>query len=197
VNLGRIQRDIGALWSLAPHDVSIMNYWVGQEPVSVTARGFSYLNPGVTDVVFISIEYPNGVGAHLHLSWLDPRKLRFMTLVGSKKMLTYDDMSADAKIQVHDKGLARLHDYLEAPESFADFQPLLRVGNTLIPALEPREPLQTSCQHFIDCVEHNRRPLTDGMAGLSVVRVLQAAEQSLQQRGVPVALRVTVGAQGR
>src|SRR6185295_13893308 len=105
VNLGRIQTDVNALWSFAPHDVSIMNYWFGQEPVRVSARGFSYLTPAIEDVVFMTLEYPNGVGAHLHLGWLDPRKVRLMSLVGSKKMLVYDDVSLDAKIQLYDKGV--------------------------------------------------------------------------------------------
>ena len=189
VNLGRIQRDISALWSLAPHDVSIMNYWLGQEPLWVTARGFSYLSHGIEDVVFVSMEYPGGVGAHLHLGWLDPRKVRLMTLVGSKKMLVYDDVSLDAKIQIYDKGIVQLHDYLEAPEAFAEFQLQIRVGDLVIPTLQLPEPLQTGCQHFIDCIQGRQRPLTDGMTGLRVVRVLEAAEQSLRQGGLRVELR--------
>jgi predicted dehydrogenase len=194
VNLGRIQRDVSALWSLAPHDVSIMNYWLGSEPVSVTARGFSYLTPGIDDVVFVVMEYPNGVGAHLHLGWLEPRKLRLMTLVGSKKMLVYDDVSADAKVQLYDKGIVGLHDYLEAPRSFADFQPQIHAGDTLVPMLQLREPLQTACRHFIDCIEDRRRPISDGLAGLKVVRVLEAAELSLERGGLPVELRAAAGA---
>jgi len=194
VNLGRIQCDINALWSFGPHDVSIMNYWLGQEPLWVAARGFSYLSRGIEDVVFVSMEYPGGVGAHLHLGWLDPRKVRLTTLVGSKKMLVYDDVSLDAKIQIYDKGIVQLHDYLEAPESFAEFQPQIRVGDLQIPILQFPEPLQTGCQHFIDCIQNNQRPLTDGVIGLRVVRVLEAAEQSLRQGGLPVELRARAGA---
>ena len=183
VNLGRIQRDVNALWSFAPHDVSIMNYWFGQEPARVSARGFSYLSRGIEDVVFITLEYPNGVGAHLHLGWLDPRKVRLMTLVGSKKMLVYDDVSVDRKIQIYDKGIADLHDFLEAPESFAEFQFQLRVGNVVIPTLKFGEPLQGECQHFIDCIQNDRRPLTDGLSGFRVVKVLEAAQQSLRGNG--------------
>jgi predicted dehydrogenase len=183
VNLGRIQRDVNALWSFAPHDVSIMNYWFGQEPARVSARGFSYLSRGIEDVVFVTLEYPNGVGAHLHLGWLDPRKVRLMTLVGSKKMLVYDDVSVDRKIQIYDKGIADLHDFLEAPESFAEFQFQLRVGNVVIPTLKFSEPLQGECQHFIDCIQNDRRPLTDGLSGLRVVKVLEAAQQSLRGNG--------------
>jgi predicted dehydrogenase len=188
VNLGRIQHDVNALWSFAPHDISIMNYWLGQEPISVSARGFSYLSNGIEDVVFMTIGYAGGVGAHLHLGWLDPRKVRLMTLVGSKKMLVYDDVALDAKIQIYDKGIVKLHDYLESPDSFAEFQLQIRTGDLVIPTVPFNEPLQNECQHFIDCVHNGTRPLTDGANGLRVVRVLEAAEQSLKQGGRPVML---------
>ena len=165
-----------------------MNYWLGQEPISVTARGFSYLNNGIEDVVFMTVGYAGGVGAHLHLGWLDPRKVRLMTLVGSKKMLVYDDVALDAKIQIYDKGIFQLHDYLESPDSFAEFQLQIRTGDLVIPTLPFNEPLQTECQHFIDCVRNGERPLTDGANGLRVVRVLEGAEQSLRQGGQPVQL---------
>ncbi|MEW6207227.1 MAG: Gfo/Idh/MocA family oxidoreductase [Acidobacteriota bacterium] len=188
VNLGRIQHDINALWSFAPHDISILNYWFDEQPSRVSARGFSYLNSGIEDVVFATLEYPNGIGAHLHLGWLDPRKARLMTLVGSKKMLIYDDVSLDGKIQIYDKGIAGLHDFLETPESFAEFQFQLRVGDLVIPTMQFGEPLQSECQHFIDCIEHERQPLSDGLSGLRVVRVLEAAQRSLRQDGKPIEL---------
>ncbi|HET8580202.1 MAG TPA: Gfo/Idh/MocA family oxidoreductase, partial [Nitrospiraceae bacterium] len=198
VNLGRIQSDVNALWSFAPHDVSIMNYWLGQEPLWVATRGFSYLNNGIEDVVFVTLEYPGGVGAHFHLGWLDPRKVRLMTLVGSKKMLVYDDVSLDAKIQIYDKGIVQLHDHLGTPESFAEFQLQLRVGDLVIPpTLQFSEPLQNECQHFIDCIRNGQRPLTDGLNGLRVVKVLEAAEQSLKQGGLPVGLREIAGVTNR
>jgi predicted dehydrogenase len=188
VNLGRIQNDVNALWSFAPHDVSIMNYWLEQEPVRVAARGFSYLNSRIEDVVFVTLEYPGGIGAHLHLGWLDPRKVRLMTLVGSKQMLVYDDVSLDAKIQLYDKGIVRLDDFSEAAESFAEYQFQIRVGDLIIPTLQFSEPLQRECQHFIDCIQNGSRPLSDGLSGLRVVRVLEAAEQSLRQDGQLVEL---------
>ena len=191
VNLGRIQHDVNALWSFAPHDVSIMNYWFGQEPLRVSARGFSYLNSGIEDVVFVTLEYPNGVGAHLHLGWLDPRKMRLMTLVGSKKMLVYDDVSLDAKIQIYDKGISNLDDFLKTPETFAEFQFQLRMGDLVIPTIHFGEPLQSECQHFIDCIQHSRQPRTDALNGLKVVRVLEAAERSISQDGKPVELAQT------
>ena len=191
VNLGRIQHDVNALWSFAPHDVSIMNYWFGQEPLRVSARGFSYLNSGIEDVVFVTLEYPNGVGAHLHLGWLDPRKMRLMTLVGSKKMLVYDDVSLDAKIQIYDKGISNLDDFLKTPETFAEFQFQLRMGDLVIPTIHFGEPLHSECQHFIDCIRHSRQPRTDALNGLKVVRVLEAAERSISQDGKPVELAQT------
>jgi predicted dehydrogenase len=188
VNLGRIQSDVNALWSFAPHDVSVMNYWLGREPVSVSARGFSYLHSGVEDVVFVTLGYPEGVGAHLHLGWLDPRKVRLMTLVGSKKMLVYDDVSLDAKIQIYDRGIVDLHDYRNSPDSFAEFQFQIRTGDVSIPTLKFDEPLQSECQHFVECVREGKRPRTDGENGLKVVRVLEAAEQSLRHGGQTVRL---------
>lgn len=188
VNLGRIQQDVNALWSFAPHDVSIMNYWLNQEPVRVSARGFSYLHSGIEDVVFLTLEYPGGVGANLHLAWLDPRKVRLMTLVGSKKMLVYDDVSLDAKIRLYDKGIAQLDDFLEAPETFAEFQFQIRTGDVVIPTIQFSEPLQNECQHFIECVATGATPLTDGSSGLRVVRLLEAAERSLKQGGAPIDL---------
>ena len=188
VNLGRIQDDVNALWSFAPHDVSILNYWLGQEPVSVAMRGFSYLHDGVEDVVFVTLEYPDGVGAHLHLGWLDPRKLRSMSLVGSNKMLVYDDVSMDAKIQIYDKGIVDLDAYRRSPDTFAEFQFRIRVGDLVVPALKFGEPLRTECQHFIDCIQKGQRPLSDGLSGLRVVKVLEAAERSLRQGGQSVDL---------
>jgi predicted dehydrogenase len=186
VNLGRIQHDVNALWSFAPHDVSILSYWLGQEPSQVSARGFSYLNRGIEDVVFVTLNYPNGVGAHMHLGWLDPRKVRLMTLVGSKKMLVYDDVSLDAKIQIYDKGIDQLDDFLDSPESFAQFQFQIKAGDLIVPTIQFGEPLQAECRHFVECIEHGRRPLTDGFDGLKVVKVLEAAERSLKQDGRPV-----------
>jgi predicted dehydrogenase len=194
VNLGRIQHDVNALWSFAPHDISILNYWFGQEPVRISARGFCFLNSGVEDVVFVTLEYPNGVGAHLHLGWLDPRKVRLMTLVGSKKMLVYDDVSLDAKIQIYDKGIAGLHDFLEAPESFAQFQFQLRVGDLVVPTIQFGEPLQSECRHFIKCIAAGETPHTDGLNGLRVVKVLEAAERSLRQGGTSIDLSAELSA---
>ena len=191
VNLGRIQHDVNALWSFAPHDLSILNYWLGAEPVAVSAKGFSYLNRGIEDVVFVTLQYPNGVGAHLHLGWLDPRKVRLMTLVGSRKMLVYDDVSLDAKIQIYDKGITDLDEFMKSPQTFAEFQFQLRVGDVVTPTIHFGEPLQSECRHFIDCVQSNQRPISGGLSGLRVVKALEAAEQSLKEDGKPVEVSPT------
>jgi predicted dehydrogenase len=188
VNLGRIQHDLNALWSFAPHDFSIMDYWLGEAPLQVTARGFSYLNSGIEDVVFVTLEYPGGVGVHLHLGWLDPRKVRLMTLVGSKQMLVYDDVSLDAKLQIYDKGIVQLHEFLEAPDSFAQFQFQIRNGDLVIPTVSFSEPLHEEGRHFIECIRDGSQPLSDGACGLRVVRVLEAADRSLTEGGRPVTL---------
>jgi predicted dehydrogenase len=186
VNLGRIQDDVSALWSFAPHDVSILNYWLGADPVAVSARGLRYLGHAVEDVVFVLLEYPGGVGAHLHLGWMDPRKIRQMTLVGARKMLLYDDVSIDSRIQIYDKGVKRLDEYMRAPDSFAEFQWETRTGDVVIPQVKFVEPLHEECRHFIECVRTGARPRTDGVSGLRVVRVLEAAQRSLDNEGAIV-----------
>jgi predicted dehydrogenase len=183
VNLGRIQMDVNALWSFAPHDVSIINYWLNEEPIRVATKGFSYLTKGIEDVVFVTIEYSSGMGAHLHLGWLDPRKVRLMTLVGSKKMLVYDDVSVDSKIQLYDKGITGLDEFGQGPESYAQFQFQIRTGDLIIPRIRFGEPLQTECRHFIDCVKSGTQPMSDGKNGMRVVKVLEAAERSLKSGG--------------
>jgi len=188
LNLGRIQHDVSALWSFAPHDVSIVNYWLDEEPILVTARGFSYLKTGIEDVVFVTLNYPSGVGLNLHLTWLDPQKVRLMTLVGTKKMVVYDDVSVDSKIKLYDKGILALHEYMEAPPSFAEFQFQIRMGDVLIPRLSFSEPLQNECRHFLDCILDGKPPATDGLNGLGVVKVLQAAEESMKRGGAPIEL---------
>lgn len=188
VNLGRIQNDINALWSFAPHDISIINFWTGLEPVAVTARGFSYLTQDVEDVVFLVVEYPGNINAHFHLGWLDPRKIRTMTVVGSRKMLVYDDVSMDAKIKIYDKGVKDLHEYVRAPETFAEFQFQIKQGDLTIPALKFGEPLATECRHFAECIKNEIRPISDGYNGMRVVKVLEAANQSMAQNGTRILL---------
>jgi predicted dehydrogenase len=189
LNLGRIQNDINAMWSFAPHDISILNFWLNAMPVSVSARGLKCLRQGVEDVVFVVLEYPGGIGVHLHLGWLDPRRIRQMTLVGSKKMLVYDDVSIDNRIQIYDKGINQFHEFITAPDSFAEFQYELRGGDAMIPHIKFVEPLQEEMKHFVDCITQRKKPKTDGQNGLNVVRVLEAAQKSLDQDGIKVEIK--------
>ena len=187
LNLGRIQKDINAMWSFAPHDISILLYWLGEEPVKVTTKGFSYLNHGVEDVIFMTLEFPSGVETHTHLSWLHPKKVREMAIMGSEKMLIYDDVAIKEKIQIYDKCVASQGDSLSQDEhSYAEFQTKVLYGNVTIPYLPFTEPLQLECQHFIDCIRSGTLPLTSGQEGLRNVRVMEAAQKSLNEGGIPV-----------
>jgi predicted dehydrogenase len=193
LNLGIVRQDVNALWNFAPHDVSILNYWLGGAPNWVSTRGFSFLQPTIEDVVFMTLDYPRGVGANVHISWLDPRKVRAMTVVGSKKMIVYDDVSADAQVVIYDKGITRRAESRvavggDSPNGYAEFRFQTRAGDVVIPRFDHSEPLRNECRHFIDCIANKRRPLTDGQEALEVVAVLEAAQRSLAQRGERVAL---------
>jgi predicted dehydrogenase len=185
LNLGQIRQDVNALWNFGPHDLSILCHWLDSEPVKVRARGYSYIQPGIEDVVFMTLDFPGGVGVNVHISWLDPLKVRQMTVVGSTKMIVYDDVRTDARITVYDRGVTRAAATLDARSSlgafdtFGEFQLLLRAGDVLIPKLPFVEPLKLECEHFVDCVRSGRPPLTGGETGLQVVRVLEAAQRSL------------------
>lgn len=182
VNLGRVQRDVNALWSIAPHDVSILLYLLETMPVSVTARGGTYVSTGVQDVVFALLTFPHDLLAHIHASWLDPSKTRQMTLVGSDKMIVYDDVDPEAKIKIYDKGVYKRGD------AFGEFQLRVRSGDLFIPRIDLTEPLQYECAHFVECIREGKPPRADGENGLRVVRVLEAAQQSLERDGASVAV---------
>ncbi|NOX62534.1 MAG: Gfo/Idh/MocA family oxidoreductase [Chloroflexi bacterium] len=183
VNLGRIQSDINALWSIAPHDISILIYLLGRMPVTVSARGARFLNGKVEDVVFLILTFPNGVLAHIHASWLDPSKVRRLTVVGSKKMIIYDDLAAEGKVKVYDKGVTRFTD-----PQYGEYQYRLHTGDIAIPKLPLLEPLRLETEDFIRAIQSGRAPLADGRNGLRVVRVLEAAQQSLEKEGALLSL---------
>lgn len=183
VNLGRVQSDVNALWSIAPHDISIALHLLGQMPEAVRCQGASCLNGAVEDVVFLTMFFPNNVLCHVHASWLDPSKTREMTVVGSRKMIVYDDVSAEGKVRVYDKGAFR-----KGEVSYGDFQYKLHSGDILIPRLDMQEPLQVECAHFVECVRTGKRPLTDGENGLRVLRVLTAGEESLRRDGEKITI---------
>lgn len=183
VNLGVVRQDENAWWSLAPHDVSVVCYLFGAQPVSVSAMGRCYLQGGVEDVVFATLGFGDGRLAHIHVSWLDPHKIRKMTVVGTKRMVTFDDMEASEKIRVYDKGA----DVKEGFENFAQAI-AIRSGDILIPKVPTVEPLQVEIQHFVDAVLDDRPIRTDGADGLRVVRVLEAGSESIRRGGAPVAI---------
>jgi predicted dehydrogenase len=181
VNLGVVRKEENSLWSLAPHDISIILYLFGCAPESVSARGSYYLQEGVEDVVFSNLLFADGRMAEIHTSWLDPHKERKMTVVGSKKMVVFDDMSATEKIRIYDKGADVKRDSADAIEAIS-----VRHGEIRIPLVPGAEPLKTEAQHFVDCVREGKTPRSDGQDGLNVVSVLEAATRSLKQGGAPV-----------
>lgn len=186
VNLGTVRGDENALWSFAPHDISVILHLLGQEPTDVSARGQSYLQPGIEDVVFITLNFNGRSMAHIHVSWLDPHKIRKLTIVGSKKMVVFDDLESTEKLRIYDKSAHQATDY----NTFAEYI-TLRFGDITIPHVRVDEPLRLECQHFLDCVRTRKAPVTDGRDGLRVVKVLEAAQRSLDKGGTPVPIEAT------
>ncbi len=184
VNLGKVRRDENALWSFAPHDLSVVLHLIGQEPIDVVARGSAFLQGKVEDVVFVDLRFPGGKLAHVHVSWLDPHKLRKFTVVGSQKMVVFDDMEASEKIRIYDKGVDRAGEVVSYGDALT-----VRSGDILLPKISNQEPLSIECRHFVDCIRERKQPLTDGENGLRVVKVLAAAQASLEAGGAPVAVQ--------
>ena len=178
VNLGRIRNDVDALWNLAPHDISIIQYWLDEpEPVNMTRKGMDYVQNGVDDVVFMNIEYPNSVMAHIHVSWLDPHKIRRMTVVGSKKMVVYDDIAKN-KITIYDKGIDRMA-VLGERMDFDDPSTFLfnhRDGDVTIPRIKWVEPLKSEIQHFFDCILNNEPCITGADHAAKVINILETTQ---------------------
>ncbi len=179
-NLGIFQKDVNVLWDLAPHDISILLYVLGLDPLDVSACGEAYVQPGIHDIARLTLNFTNRVQAHIHVSWLDPCKVRRITVVGEKKMVVYDDVEMQEKIKIYDKGV-------ETPDhtdNYGEFQLSYRYGNITIPRIPLHEPLKVECTHFAECILHNRRPQSDGEVGLKVVKVLESAEKSLLNGGM-------------
>jgi predicted dehydrogenase len=171
LNLGKLRADENALWSLGAHDVSVLLRLAGEEPYEVEARGESYMREGVEDVVFCFLRFPSGLAAHLHLSWLDPHKERRFTVVGESRMATFDDMAIEGKIAVYDKG------FDEQADSYGEY--ITRSGDMWSPRISNVEPLRTECEHFVASIRTGTTPISDGAAGLRVVRVLEGLQRSL------------------
>ena len=177
LNLGLFQQDINVLWDLAPHDISIILYLLGQEPESVNAVGASHLNPAIEDVALLTMRFADNLIAFVQTSWLDPDKIRKMTIVGSKKMMVYDDVHPTEKIRIYDKGVKAPKHY----DTFAEFHYSYKYGDIIIPKIEGGEPLRTELKHFIDCINNDKTPASDGESGLRVIKILEAAQQSLDK----------------
>jgi predicted dehydrogenase len=181
VNLGIVRSDTNALWNLAPHDISIFIYVTGLKPVKVRTTGSSYIRKEIEDTVFMTLDFPNNVSGHIHASWLDPGKIREMTVVGTKKMIVYDDLDNEAKVKIYDKGV-----FVKEDEAF---RLAYRYGDITMPLIDSTEPLKVETSHFLECIEEEKTPLSDGESGLRVVKVLEAAQRSLKNDGIPVEIR--------
>ncbi len=171
LNLGKLRDDENALWSLGAHDVSVVLHLIGEEPEECRAHGASYVRAGVQDVVFCYMRFPSGVSAHLHLSWLDPHKERRLTVVGARRMATFDDMLLEGKLAVYDKG------FDEDARSWGEY--IARSGDIFSPRISNAEPLRIECEHFLECIRTGATPRSDGVSGLRVVRVLEQLQRSL------------------
>jgi predicted dehydrogenase len=179
LNLGLFQRNLNVIWDLAPHDLSIMIYLTGQLPLAISAHGLDCVFDKTFDVAYMNLVFPENIMAHIHVSWLDPCKVRRVTVVGSKKMAVYNDIESLEKIKIYDKGV-------EEPNytnNFGEFQLSYRYGDILIPNIHQVEPLKVECQHFLQCITDHTKPSSSGEDGLNVVKILEAAQKSLSNHG--------------
>ncbi len=181
-NLGPVRRDVNALWDLAPHDLSIFYYLLGKWPGQVSATGGTYLQDNVADVAFASLHYGAGVMGHFHVSWLDPRKVRQVTVVGSKKMALFDDLDSVSPVKLFDKGVMK-NRFEKAYSSFEEFKIMTRDAGVIVPKVAQEEPVKVQCRHFIDCLREGRPPLSGAGLGSEMLYVLKALDQSLSHKG--------------
>lgn len=179
LNLGIFRRDADVMWDLAPHDLSMLNFVLGKRPLSVSAHGASCVNEGLFDVAYIDLKYPDNIIAHVHVSWLNPNKERRFTIVGDRRMVCYDDTAGNEKIKIYNRGVDR-PDYAE---TFGEFQLSYRYGEIVIPHISGGEPLAVECQHFAEAIRSGKPPRSNGEVGLTVVRTLEAAHESLDKGG--------------
>ena len=181
LNLGLFQNDINVAWDLAPHDISIILSVIGEQPITVNCRGSAHITQGIEDVTTMCLGFAKQRTAIIHSSWLDPRKVREMTIVGSKRMIVYDDVAPLEKIRIFDARVESPPHY----DTFAEFQYAYHYGDMYVPYVKQEEPLKTECQHFLDCIKNGTPPLTDGKQGLELVRILEASTKSLEKGGAP------------
>lgn len=178
-NLGPIRNDINALFDLAPHDVSIFIHLLEEEPSKVSVQGAAFLDSKLEDVCFLTLYFPSGIVGHIHVSWLEPCKVRRVTVIGDKKMVVFDDVNVLEPIRIYDKGVIKPKNYSD----FGEFQMILRDGDVVIPKLNLTEPLKNQCQAFFKAIETRQPPISDGKFGIKVVKVLEAGMKSLQKNG--------------
>jgi len=193
LNLGLFQRDINVTWDLAPHDISIILYFLDRPPVSVNCQGKAHVNPGIEDVTNLSLNFDNGGFATIHSSWLDPNKIREMIIVGSKKMIVYDDNQPLEKIKIYDKRVEVPPHY----DDFAGFHYSYHYGDMLAPYIQQAEPLKEETRHFLDCMTSKQEPMSSGRDGHFVVEILEAASRSLSEDGAMVTIEGTAGLAAR
>lgn len=184
LNLGLFQQDINAAWDLAPHDISIILHILGETPDTVNCQGNAHVTPGIEDVTNMSLGFGGKRFATVQSSWLEPRKVRLMTIVGSRRTIVYDDLEPREKIKIYDVHVERPPHY----DTFAQFHYSYHYGDLYIPHIQQEEPLGVLCQHFLDCIEKGNRPLSCGRQGMELVRILEACSQSLAEGGAPVSL---------
>lgn len=189
-NMGPIRHDVNAIWDLAPHDVSIFNYLLESTPKWVSATGVRLFDNEREDVGFITLGYPENVLANIHVSWADPYKVREVVAVGSKRRIIFDDLESLERVKVYEKGVTKDKE----AESYGEFRLLMRDGDIISPKVENTEPLKEQCMHFLECINENKKPLSDGAMGLDVIRVMLAADESLKSNGAPVEVAAGVGA---
>ncbi len=185
VNLGLLQKDINVILDLGPHDISIMNYLLGLNPQAVSATGSSHYHKGIEDVSFLTLYYAGGLMAHIHLSWIDPLKIRRITVVGSKEMAVYDDLNTEEPLKIFQKSIDKIPYY----KNYAEFKMIYRFGDVISPQINNQEPLSLECQHFLDCVLKGNTPLTSAESALEVVKIIEAANKSLKNKGKIVELK--------
>jgi predicted dehydrogenase len=185
-NLGPIRVDVNAAWDLAAHDISIANYWLESEPLTVSATGGQWINSGIEDAMFATMRYPDDVLVNLHVSWLNPRKNRDITLVGEQRMLTVDDMNLSEPLRIYDKRVTSKRTKASFVDSYVSFRSSVRDGDITIPRVAQSEPLTEECGQFVACIATGQRPPSDGRFGAGVVRVLEAIERSLRNGGCEV-----------
>ena len=184
VNLGLFRHDVNVLWDLAPHDISIMHYIMGKKALAVSAIGACHAGTRLENIAYITVFFDNPLIAHIHVNWLAPVKIRKTLVCGSKQMIVYDDTEPSEKVKVYDAGVI----IDAAPEEIYQTLVTYRTGDMYAPRLDPNEALNVECKHFIDCIQSKRKPITDGEAGLQVLRVLEAAQKSINSSGKKIKL---------